>query len=123
VYANAGHNPPILLRGGSAQAVGHTSGGMALGVVPGQQVKRAELTLEPGDALVFFTDGVTEAFSPQGYMFGQEQLIRAIDQGTPKAGGAQGIVQAIEDALVQFRGENPPDDDLTLLVIARLPPR
>ncbi len=119
VYANAGHNPPILLRSGSARSVGVSGGGMALGVMPGQQVDQAELTLEPGDSLVLFTDGVTEAFSPQGFMFGQEQLIQVIHQSTPGAGAAHGIVQAIEEELILFRSENPPDDDLTLLVITR----
>jgi phosphoserine phosphatase RsbU/P len=127
VYANAGHNPPILLRAGSAQAVGRIGGGMALGVERGQQVEQAELTLQAGEALVLFTDGVTEAFSPQGQMFGQEQLVQAIDRRTPGDTAApvyysaQGIVNAIEDKLTEFRGDQPPEDDLTLLVIARLP--
>jgi serine phosphatase RsbU (regulator of sigma subunit) len=127
VYANAGHNRPILLQAGSAREIGLPGSSMALGVECGQPVEQAELVLQAGEALVLYTDGVTEAFSPQGSMFGQEQLLQVIEHRTaglparPVYYSAQDIVNAIEENLSRFRGDLPLEDDLTLLVISRLP--
>jgi GAF domain-containing protein len=127
VYANAGHNRPILLQAGSAREIGLPGSSMALGVECGQPVEQAELVLQAGEALVLYTDGVTEAFSPQGSMFGQEQLLQVIEHrtaglpATPVYYSAQNIVNAIEENLSRFRGDLPLGDDLTLLVVSRLP--
>ena len=130
VYANAGHNPPILLKAGLSSAVSLPKGEMALGVLRGQRVEQAELSLGVGDVLVLYTDGITEVFSPQGTMFGEGQLIQAITMqaiGTSKSRlpshkrTATAILHRIEEKLALFSGDQPPADDLTLLILSRLP--
>jgi phosphoserine phosphatase RsbU/P len=76
VYCNAGHNPPLVLRGG-----GHVerlqAGGLVLGALPGSDYRNGSVTLDAGDRLVLFTDGVTESHDATGDEFGEERLAAA----------------------------------------------
>ncbi len=75
-YANAGHNPPLLLRGnGGVERL--TEGGVVMGVFADAAFAQAELPWSPGDRLVFFTDGITEAANADGEEFGEERLVAA----------------------------------------------
>jgi serine phosphatase RsbU (regulator of sigma subunit) len=75
-YVNAGHNPPYLVRraGASVELMKLTVGGMVIGLFPGASYEDGHLELAPGDVLVAFTDGVTEARNAGGEEFGEEQL-------------------------------------------------
>jgi serine phosphatase RsbU (regulator of sigma subunit) len=131
--ANAGHNPPLWVRCNPFQLERLHRGGMALGVIEGNRIEDRKLLLEPGDCLVMYTDGVTEAFSPDGDLFGEERLLATVEtvaqcsaqaaETEAPAAGAQAMLEAIDQAVVDFIGEAARSDDLTLLVLKRLPPR
>jgi sigma-B regulation protein RsbU (phosphoserine phosphatase) len=99
---------------------------MALGVEEGNRIQGWKTRLEPGDTLVMYTDGVTEAFSPQGEVFGEPRLYQTIEsalacQGQDPAGAltAQDVLEKIDQAVLAFIAEGSPSDDLTLLVLKR----
>ncbi|MGD2205868.1 MAG: SpoIIE family protein phosphatase [Anaerolineae bacterium] len=115
-YCNAGHNPPYLAAGGEVRALGRT--GMALGVLEEATWERGQINFAPGDRLVLYTDGVTDAEAADGSMFGTERLlavIRAHQRGT-----AQEMQAALLDAVHAFVDAAAPFDDVTLMVVARL---
>ena len=113
-YASAGHNPPRLKRcgAGSLHAL-DTVGGLPLGLFPEVVYDQAELELSPGDQLVLYTDGITEASAPDGRMYGTDRLDRAIATCRETA---DGLVRAILDDLAAFTDGTPIGDDRTLLV-------
>jgi phosphoserine phosphatase RsbU/P len=114
---DAGHNP-VLLIGSSRRAVTpHVPKCMALGVIPDTPYTDGRFVMAPGETLVLHTDGVTDARNPAGDMFGFDQLVQVVEQ----AGGesAESIAAGINDAVVSFVADAPPEDDLTLLVVRR----
>jgi serine phosphatase RsbU (regulator of sigma subunit) len=118
VYANAGHNPPLLLRA-DGRAEWLSAGGLILGILPDSRFESGEAVLEPGDLLVLYTDGVTEGADATGEQFGEERLVASVRRlaGEPCAELAERLVREVR----AFEGESGPADDLTLLV-ARRPP-
>jgi sigma-B regulation protein RsbU (phosphoserine phosphatase) len=115
-YANAGHCLP-LLHSHTGQLQTLPKGGMALGVMPDLQFEEYFAELAPGDRLVFYSDGVTEAFSPQGDMYGDERLQQVLNSN--RGGSAQSALDAILTSVYAFSHNAPPADDLTLLVLRR----
>lgn len=116
-YAVAGHNLPLLWRLRSQELEQFDRGGMALGVLEGVHLEDRVVSLEPGDQVIFYTDGITEAFSPEAGIYGEERLwttIRASDSGS-----AQAMLRAIDDSVAAFVGDSPPSDDITLMVLRR----
>ena len=118
IYSNAGHNPPLLLRAdGRVEAL--TEGGVALGVLPDARYEECPIAIGVGDVLVLYTDGVSEAENDAKEQFGEariEALMRAHAHET-----ADEILKAIVDAVTTWAGERGPTDDLTLLVVRRIP--
>lgn len=118
VFVNAGHNPPLLYSAasGSWQPLGRT--GMALGVDPEAVYTQRALTLGPGDFMLLYTDGVTDALNAQGEEFGAQRLreVAAAHRAAPAAS----LLAGLEQALADFTGAAAPFDDLTLLVARRL---
>jgi sigma-B regulation protein RsbU (phosphoserine phosphatase) len=116
IYANAGHCLPLLhpCDGPLRQL---PKGGMALGVVGGLEFEDQSAELAPGDRLVLYSDGVTEAFSPQGEMYGEGRLIQVIERNAHSP--AQAVLDAVLGSVHGFTHNAPPDDDLTLLVLRR----
>ncbi len=113
-FSNAGHNPPLLLRGdGRAQYL--LEGGVALGVLPDARYEERPVALHPGDVLLLYTDGVSEAESPTGEQFGTERLERCLRRLA--AGTAQEILKGVVDEVTAYAGEHGVDDDLTLVVV------
>ncbi len=117
IYANAGHNLPLLVRARTRQLEQLKKGGMALGVLEGVRSEDRAVRLEPGDHLVFYTDGITEAFSPEGELYGEGRLRTAIQAAGD--GDAQGMLNAIEESVIAFAGDVPLSDDRTLMVLRR----
>ena len=113
VYSNAGHNPPLLLRGdGSVDKLG--DGGMVLGIFPDTQYEQSELSLRPGDRLLFYTDGITEARDPEGEEYGEDRLAAAALAVTaPEALAIKDAVLADVNAFTDGKFE----DDATLIVV------
>jgi len=116
-YASAGHNLPLLLRPRSGELDLLAKGGMALGVLEGNRFQDQVTSLEPGDSLILYTDGVSEAFSSEGDIYGEERLrqsIRAADGASARA-----VLEAIDRDMAAFVGDGPPSDDVTLVVLHR----
>jgi len=113
-YANAGHNPPIWFEAKSHTTHFMKEHGIAIGVVPEVLVKDANVTLSPGDVMLLYTDGVTEAFNVEGEEFGEKRLEQVIRDCADHT--AEEISQAIVSALRSFVGDEPPFDDVTMVV-------
>jgi serine phosphatase RsbU (regulator of sigma subunit) len=114
-YAVAGHPPPFL-RKASGEVKILEGRGIALGITPDAQYKDLSLALAPGESLVAFTDGVTDATSPSHQTYDLDQLKKAIGSAPAQAEALLNYVQA---ALVDWVKEAPNYDDITLLAIAR----
>jgi sigma-B regulation protein RsbU (phosphoserine phosphatase) len=113
-YANAGHNPPLLVRAnGDVERL--ADGGTVLGVFAEAAYQQSSLQLNPGDRLLFFTDGITEARNPAGEEFGDERLARVASESD--ATSAEALKDRILEVLHAFTGGTF-DDDATLIVVA-----
>ena len=115
IYANGGHNPPILVDSEGANPL-PTTGGVALGMFDGLDYADASVDMEPGARLVLFSDGVTEAFNDNDEAFGDDRLLDA----TRALPGEQGPNQDVTDivtAVDEFAGEAPQFDDITCVVL------
>jgi sigma-B regulation protein RsbU (phosphoserine phosphatase) len=116
VYVNAGHEPALIVApDGSVQELRPT--GPALGLMPDSEFTAVEGTLDRGHALFAFTDGLVEARSPLGDVFGSERLREVLraEGGKP----ATELVRGVSDALRGFVQQAEPHDDLTLLAASR----
>jgi len=118
MVANAGHHPPLILRSGSGQMEEMELGETALGVLRDVTFREHETQLKAEDCMILYTDGVTEAMSPDGTFFGQERL-RDVIRRQCEGGTAKGTLDSILDAVADFVGNSPPSDDLTLMVLRR----
>jgi phosphoserine phosphatase RsbU/P len=113
VYANAGHNPPLVVRAsGAVERL--TEGGMVLGVFPDSTYEQGEAAVEPGDRMVFYTDGITEARSPEGEEYGEEKLAAAVLACRTQP--ADEMKDALLADVNAFTGGKF-DDDATLIVV------
>jgi len=112
------HNPPLWLLACGQSLERLERGGMALGVLEGVRMEERSITLEPCDCLTFYTDGITDAFSPQGDLYGEERLRLTIQSSN--ADSAQAMLNAIESSVTAFAADEPPFDDMTLMVLRRL---
>ncbi len=116
-YVNAGHNPPLLVRA-DGPPIWLRTGGTVLGAFEGVRYNEELLHLQPGDVLILYTDGITEAHRGEEDLFGEGRLLDTVRA----AGGrpAREIGEAILEAVDRFAGEAAREDDRTLLVV-RLP--
>ena len=121
-YVNAGHCPPILLRtAASKDSSVHRldqAGGTVVGLLPECAYEQAEVSLSPGDLLVIYTDGFSEAMNPNLEEWGEERLIGAITvcNGLPARDSIAKIMQAAN----AFASGAPQSDDMTLVVLRAL---
>ena len=118
---NAGHNPPILLRS-DRKIERLEEGGMVLGFLPDQKYAQQITALNPGDILVLFTDGITEARDPEtgqvmDKLFGEDRLIQVMADHASLS--AREIQAAILQAVTAYTKNTPQEDDITLVVIKR----
>ena len=116
-YALAGHNPPVSLDAQTGSATLLNKGGVALGIFDPVEYINAKICFNPGDALVLYTDGVTETNSSGGDFFGNKRMLKTLDAVMKKHPSE--IVSKLIDALDKFKGNNPPSDDVTILVVKR----
>jgi sigma-B regulation protein RsbU (phosphoserine phosphatase) len=117
-YSSAGHDPALLCRAGSNDPVWLKTPGMALGLTRKSLYRQAEMTLEPGDCLLLYTDGVTEARNAAGEEFQQTGLAQALLHA--RSGSAQEVVDAILSATAAFAGAATQHDDITLIAAVSL---
>lgn len=120
VYVNAGHCPPMIVGkdGGVTRRMAPT--GPAVGMFADAEFGIREDSLDPGDALLAFTDGATDARNLAGSLFSESRLVALLAQPAATAGA---LLDAIESGVSNHTGDAAPYDDLTLLALRRLPAR
>ncbi len=117
-YANAGHNPPLLVRaGGAVEELGAT--GVPIALLAGAEYEAGESRLEPGDLLVLYTDGIVEAANPEDEEYGIERLAELCRRH--RLAACAEIAAALEADLEAFVRGVPFADDRTLVMARRLP--
>jgi serine phosphatase RsbU (regulator of sigma subunit) len=115
-YCNAGHFPPVLFRqDGDVELL--ETGGPLLGALKGAEFASGELTLEPGDTLVVYSDGVVECRNPEGEEFGLDRLIAALPRA--KQQSAHGTLMMLLAVVQEFANGYPMSDDMSLTLIQR----
>lgn len=113
-YANAGHEPPYRQHEGNAAELWAT--GMPLGMLPGSRYDEYEITLAPGDSLLFYSDGLIEAHNPVSEMFGFPRLQKLLAEQTDGVP----LIDIVLSELQSFTGEQwEQEDDVTLLTVQR----
>lgn len=116
-YANAGHNPPILVRAGNQKIHLLTKTGLPIGIEEEATWERAVIDIEPGDALILYTDGIPEAQNSNEEFFRRASLEVVTKENFNKS--SEGIQKSILDAVYDFLGDTPAQDDITLMVLKR----
>jgi len=116
-FVNAGHNPPFWVReNGKTEKLTRTA--IALGVIEQPDMQERTLSLANGDMLLLYTDGLTEAFSPIGDLFGETRLMDAL--GSIHKHTADEVLVLVEHRLNEFIESVPLGDDLTMLAVKRM---
>ena len=116
-YANGGHNPPLIIHQDNTSTLLPSTEGLALGLLPDYEYQQKTVTVEPGETLVLYTDGVTEAMNADEEEFGVERLQDIFTESYPRE--AHAITQLIFDAVDEFAGDTPQSDDVTCLTLCR----
>ncbi|MBU0490824.1 MAG: SpoIIE family protein phosphatase [Chloroflexi bacterium] len=116
-YCNAGHNPPYLVRSqnGSVQALRNT--GPMLGILEGETWEQGTVQLAPGDVLVLYTDGVTDAEREPDVFFGKDRLLATVQDnlGRPAADVHEALIAAVNE----FVDGAAQTDDMALMIVSR----
>ena len=115
-WTNAGHNPALLLRA-AGEAEWLKANGTPLGLLPGAKYREGALTMEPGDALLVYTDGITEALDPDDEEFGEARLLEAAARH--RALPLRDMAAGLERDLDAFARGIPFHDDRTLVIVRR----
>jgi sigma-B regulation protein RsbU (phosphoserine phosphatase) len=115
-FLNAGHNPPLIVHAsGTVEQL--AAGGLPLGIKADAEYREGRTNLQPGDVLVIYSDGVTEASSPSGEEFGPTRLYECVSRNVDAS--AAGIRDRIESALTKFAQGTRAADDITLVIVKR----
>jgi sigma-B regulation protein RsbU (phosphoserine phosphatase) len=114
-YLNAGHNPALLVSGATIASLAASS--LPLGMLPGISYTQGVATLQPGDALILYSDGITEAMNPLGEEYGLPRLTEAVREAASLP--AEAAARHIIDAASRFVGGEKPHDDQSILVLRR----
>lgn len=114
-YSNGGHNPPLIRRANGTVEMLTAAAGLVLGMFPATY-EQDSAQLQPGDTLVLYTDGVTEAFNVDAQMYEEARLVERVraDGG----GSAKTLVASIFDGVIGFSGAAPQSDDITVAVLS-----
>ena len=114
-YANGGHNSPLVVYPDGTSALFPLTDGIALGIAPDLSYKQNTVTLSPGDSVIFYTDGVTEAMNSEEEEFGLDPLSEFFRTNPPE--NPEETTAAVFDAVNAFAGEMAQSDDITCLVL------
>lgn len=115
-YANGGHDAPILFKNGNEPEYLEATG-LLLGVMENSVYEKGSVSLQPGDLLILYSDGITEAMNPEGNQFGINNLIQLAQENRNKT--AETVTESIITGVKQFANNAPQSDDITLMVIKR----
>jgi len=114
-YLNAGHNPGFLIRGGEIRALEASS--LPLGMLPDVRYRQGRESLSPGEAIVLYSDGITEATNARGEEYGPERLRRIVLAGSGES--SEAIARRVLDDVGVFLGGEKPHDDQSLMILRR----
>jgi sigma-B regulation protein RsbU (phosphoserine phosphatase) len=114
-YANAGHNPPLIMRAGERFEMLEVKPGFVLGGISDIKYASGKTKLNAGDVLYLYTDGVTEAENEKEELFGEKRMLAAADSA--RGGSMQNLVEKIRGAIDKFAGDAPQFDDITMLAL------
>ena len=116
-YVNGGHNPPAVLRSGigGPEILRLTEGGPVLGLLPGVLYQQHAIQLLPGDCLLAFTDGLSEAMNPAEQEWGEDRMLAAAEAHS--SGSAKDLVKHLFQAADAFAAGAPQHDDMTVLIM------
>jgi serine phosphatase RsbU (regulator of sigma subunit) len=112
-YANAGHNPPVVVGQSGVRRL--ECGGLVLGLFGDTRYEQAVVELHPGDIVVVFSDGITDALNPQGEEFGDDRLIQCLSANADLAPAA--VLETLMSAVREFAQGAVQNDDLTAMVV------
>jgi sigma-B regulation protein RsbU (phosphoserine phosphatase) len=112
---NAGHIPPVVIRGNTLERLQPQA--LPIGIWAETEFTEETVDLAPGDVLVAYSDGLSEARDRSGEMFGDQRVDRLLADGGPTAGA---IGSRLLGAAAAFMGDEPPEDDLSLVLLRRL---
>jgi sigma-B regulation protein RsbU (phosphoserine phosphatase) len=115
-YADAGHEPPFIVQRSGTVVKVNKVGGIVLGFMPGQEFTSGTMQLDPGDTLVLYTDGVTEAMNVDHELFGAEAIETTLLR-TEHPTNSEGVVKALLKEMGNFVGQAHQSDDITMLII------
>jgi serine phosphatase RsbU (regulator of sigma subunit) len=116
-YINAGHNPPLIGRAnGAVEQL--ESGGLPLGLMSFAEYETGNASLQPGDVLFIYSDGVSEANNINEDEFGMDRLIEVVSANVGRP--ASGIRDRVESSLSEFTGSAPQNDDVTMVIVKRI---
>ena len=118
-YSNGGHNQPVLVRQ-SGEELQLAVGGLPIGIMPNASYEEGSVSFEVGDALVIYSDGISESVDEQGEEFGEERLIEVVRKNLERS--ASGLRDRIDEALSRFVGTAAAVDDMTLMIVKRTGP-
>lgn len=118
MYVNAGHNFPYRVQNGKSDFDNLSAGGLPLGMFDHAEYTAETITVEPGDLLVFYSDGVTEAMDKKYEEYGETRFRDCIVKNLPR--DLKDLKQTIIDDIQGFVGSEPQSDDLTLMVARRM---
>ena len=117
-YVNAGHNPPYVVKADGSLSKLPLAENLVIGVVEDYPYKEGNLRLEHGDALLLYTDGVTEAVNAESKEYGEERLEALLRQNAQA--GCRQLIDAVKADVEAFVGEAEQSDDITLLTMKRV---
>ena len=117
-YASGGHDSPLVVHADGSSTLLPSTDGLALGIVPDFDFQQGSATIEPGETVVLYTDGVTEAMNASGEQFGIERL-RGVFAGAPPKTSLEAN-EMVFRAVHSFAGETPQSDDITCLALRRM---
>jgi sigma-B regulation protein RsbU (phosphoserine phosphatase) len=121
-FVNAGHNSPILVHPGDGTKVTRLEpGGTVVGLIENAEYQQGSVRISPGDLLVAFTDGISEAMNLDDEEWGEDRLLDSIR--TCHAKTAQDLLDSVFAAATQFAGAAPQHDDMTLVVLRAFAPQ
>ncbi|MBO4583951.1 MAG: SpoIIE family protein phosphatase [Clostridia bacterium] len=112
-YASAGHNPPAVRKRDGSFELLRSKAGFVMAGMEDVPYRENEYVLEPGDTIFLYTDGVTEAQNREEELFGEERMLKALDEAEDKT--PEGLCNVVKAAINEFVGDAPQFDDITML--------
>ncbi|HXG25977.1 MAG TPA: PP2C family protein-serine/threonine phosphatase [Candidatus Binatia bacterium] len=120
-FANAGHERPLIARADGSEPWWVEGNGPLVGVFGRLNLTLQRTEIRPGERMILYTDGITDAQAPDGSRFGEGRLLQTIAASCRGDGTAAATVSAVIRSVLEFQGAASPADDLALLVFRRLP--